>query len=91
MLFLDPKACLRIGDPEAVKAAIRAGLERLNSLAKGGGKVARALVLDGAARRGLGRADRQGLHQPGPGARAAAGGAGAAVRRRAGRGVMVFG
>ncbi len=48
MLFLDPKAALRIGDPEAVKAAIRAGLERLNSLAKGGGKVMRALVLDGA-------------------------------------------
>ena len=49
MLFLDPKACLRIGDPEAVRAAIRSGLERLNGIAKsGGGKVARALVLDGA-------------------------------------------
>jgi hypothetical protein len=48
MLFLDPKACLRIGDPKAVKAAIRAGLERLNGLAKGGGKVTRALILDGA-------------------------------------------
>ena len=48
MLFLDPKACLRIGEPEAVRAAIRAGLERLNGLAKGGGKVTRALVLDGA-------------------------------------------
>jgi feruloyl-CoA synthase len=48
MLFLDPKACLRIGDPEAVRAAIRAGLERLNGLAKGGGgKVVRALILDG--------------------------------------------
>jgi feruloyl-CoA synthase len=49
MLFLDPKACLRIGDPEAVRAAIRSGLERLNGIARGGGgKVARALVLDGA-------------------------------------------
>ena len=48
MLFLDPKAALRIGEPEAVRAAIRAGLERLNGLAKGGGKVVRALVLDGA-------------------------------------------
>ena len=48
MLFLDPKACLRIGEPDAVKAAIRVGLERLNGLAKGGGKVARALILDGA-------------------------------------------
>ncbi len=48
MLFLDPKACLRIGDPEAVKAAIRSGLERLNGLAKGGGRVTRALILDGA-------------------------------------------
>ncbi len=54
MLFLDPKACLRIGDPEAVKAAIRAGLERLNGLAKGGGKVTRALVLDGAPDAGSG-------------------------------------
>jgi len=48
MLFLDPKAASRIGDPEAVRAAIRAGLERLNGLAKGGGKVIRALILDGA-------------------------------------------
>ncbi|WP_029908547.1 feruloyl-CoA synthase [Caulobacter sp. UNC358MFTsu5.1] len=48
MLFLDPKAALRIGDPAAVKAAIRNGLERLNGLAKGGGKVTRALILDGA-------------------------------------------
>ena len=48
MLFLDPKACLRIGEPEAVRAAIRAGLERLNGLAKGGARVLRALVLDGA-------------------------------------------
>ena len=48
MLFLDPKAALRIGEPEAVRAAIRAGLERLNGLAKGGARVLRALVLDGA-------------------------------------------
>ena len=48
MLFLDLKACLRIGEPEAVRAAIRAGLERLNGLAKGGARVTRALVLDGA-------------------------------------------
>ena len=48
MLFLDPKACLRIGEPEAVRAAIRAGLERLNGLAKGGARVTRALILDGA-------------------------------------------
>jgi feruloyl-CoA synthase len=48
MLFLDPKAALRIGEPEAVRAAIRAGLERLNGLAKGGARVVRALVLDGA-------------------------------------------
>ena len=48
MLFLDPKACLRIGEPEAVRAAIRTGLERLNGLAKGGARVTRALVLDGA-------------------------------------------
>uniref|UniRef100_B0SZE7 AMP-dependent synthetase and ligase n=1 Tax=Caulobacter sp. (strain K31) TaxID=366602 RepID=B0SZE7_CAUSK len=48
MLFLDPKACLRIGDPEAVRAAIRSGLERLNGIARSGGaKVARALILDG--------------------------------------------
>jgi len=30
-----------------VRAAIRAGLERLNGLAKGGARVARALILDG--------------------------------------------
>jgi feruloyl-CoA synthase len=48
MLFLDAKACSRIGEPEAVRAAIRAGLERLNGLTKGGARVTRALVLDGA-------------------------------------------
>jgi len=48
MLFLDPKVCLRLGDPAAVRAAIQVGLERLNATAKGGGRVARALILDGA-------------------------------------------
>jgi feruloyl-CoA synthase len=48
MLFLDPKACLRLGDPVAVQAAIGAGLERLNASATGGGRVARALILDAA-------------------------------------------
>ena len=48
MLFLDPKAGLLLGDPAAVRAAITVGLERLNATAKGGGRVARALVLDGA-------------------------------------------
>jgi len=47
MLFLDPKACLRLGDPAAVRAAIQVGLERLNATARGGGRVARALILDG--------------------------------------------
>jgi feruloyl-CoA synthase len=47
MLFLDPKACLRLGDPAAVRAAIQMGLERLNGEARGGGRVARALILDG--------------------------------------------
>jgi feruloyl-CoA synthase len=48
MLFLDPKACLRLGDPAAVRAAIETGLQQLNASATGGGKVARALILDGA-------------------------------------------
>ena len=49
MLFLDAKACERLGDVGAVKAAIADGLSRLNGAAKGGGgKVLRALILDGA-------------------------------------------
>jgi feruloyl-CoA synthase len=48
MLFLDPKSCERLGGEAAVKAAIVEGLARLNASAKGGGKVARALILDGA-------------------------------------------
>jgi feruloyl-CoA synthase len=48
MLFLDTKACERLGDEVAVKAAIVAGLARMNASAQGGGKVIRALILDGA-------------------------------------------
>lgn len=49
MLFLDAKACERLGDEAAVTAAIAEGLSRLNAAAKGGGgKVLRALILDGA-------------------------------------------
>ncbi|KRA61559.1 feruloyl-CoA synthase [Caulobacter sp. Root655] len=48
MLFLDPKAGLLLGDPATVRKAIEVGLERLNATAKGGGRVARALILDGA-------------------------------------------
>jgi feruloyl-CoA synthase len=48
MLFLDPKQTLAIGGPEAAREAIRAGLTRMNAASKGGGgKVARALILDG--------------------------------------------
>jgi feruloyl-CoA synthase len=49
MLFLDAKACERFGDEAAVRTAIAEGLTRMNAAAKGGGgKVLRALVLDGA-------------------------------------------
>ncbi len=49
MLFLDPSNCARLGSDEAVRAAIREGLERMNAAAKGGGgRVWRALILDGA-------------------------------------------
>jgi feruloyl-CoA synthase len=49
MLFLDAKACERLGDTNVVKAAILEGLSRMNASAKGGGgKIARALILDGA-------------------------------------------
>jgi feruloyl-CoA synthase len=49
MLFLDAKACERLGGPDTVKAAIAEGLSRMNASAKGvGGKVLRALILDGA-------------------------------------------
>jgi feruloyl-CoA synthase len=48
MLFLDAKACERFGGLETVRARIVEGLSQLNASAKGGGKVARALILDGA-------------------------------------------
>lgn len=49
MLFLDAKACERLGDEEAVRAAIAKGLSQMNAAANGGGgKVLRALILPGA-------------------------------------------
>lgn len=49
MLFVDAKAAERLGDAEAVRAAIVEGLARMNASAKGGGgRIARALILDGA-------------------------------------------
>jgi feruloyl-CoA synthase len=49
MLFVDPAAASRLGDAAAVRAAIVEGLVRMNAVAKGGGgKVARALILDGS-------------------------------------------
>jgi feruloyl-CoA synthase len=48
MLFVDPTAAARLGDVAAVRAAVVEGLSRMNVAAKGGGKVARALILDGA-------------------------------------------
>ncbi|OYX04162.1 MAG: feruloyl-CoA synthase [Caulobacter vibrioides] len=49
MLFLDAKAAERLGSAEAVRAAIVEGLSRMNAAAKGGGgRIARALILDGA-------------------------------------------
>ena len=49
MLFLDPGFNARHPDPAEVRAVIRAGLEKMNAAAKGGGgKVLRALILEGA-------------------------------------------
>lgn len=49
MLFVDAKAAERLGSAEAVRAAIVEGLSRMNAAAKGGGgRIARALILDGA-------------------------------------------
>ncbi len=49
MLFLDAKTCERLGDDAAVRAAIAERLAAYNQQAKGGtGRIARALVLDGA-------------------------------------------
>ncbi|PLR28034.1 feruloyl-CoA synthase [Caulobacter zeae] len=48
MLFLEPRTCERLGGADAALAAVRSGLERFNAGAKGGGRVARALILPGA-------------------------------------------
>jgi feruloyl-CoA synthase len=49
MLFLDSAGAAKLGSPEAVREAVRVGLERMNAAAKGGGgRVWRALILDGA-------------------------------------------
>lgn len=49
MLFLDAKACGRLGDAGMVRAAIAERLVAYNQQAKGGtGRIARALILDGA-------------------------------------------
>lgn len=49
MLFLDPGFNARHPDPGEVRAVIRAGLEKMNAAAKGGGgRIWRALILDGA-------------------------------------------
>jgi len=47
MLFIDPTAATRLGDASAVRAAVVDGLTRMNITAKGGGRVTRALILDG--------------------------------------------
>ncbi|MFZ5668651.1 MAG: AMP-binding protein [Pseudomonadota bacterium] len=49
MLFVDPAGAARLGGPGPVREAVRAGLERLNAAARGGGgRIWRALILDGA-------------------------------------------
>ena len=49
LLFLNAPFCANLGGPDAVRQAVRSGLELMNSAAKGGGgKIARALILDGA-------------------------------------------
>jgi feruloyl-CoA synthase len=49
LLFLNAPHAATLGDAAAVRAAVHAGLERLNAQAMGaGGQVARALILDGA-------------------------------------------
>lgn len=48
MLFIDPTNAARLGSPEAVREAVRSGLAKMNAAARGGGgKVWRALILDG--------------------------------------------
>jgi feruloyl-CoA synthase len=49
LLFLNAPFCARLGDAEAVREAVRTGLQRMNAEARGGGgKVARAIILSGA-------------------------------------------
>jgi feruloyl-CoA synthase len=49
LLFLNAPVCAKLGDDAAVVAAVREGLERLNAQAKGsGGRIGRAIILDGA-------------------------------------------
>ena len=48
LLFLNAPFCARLGDAEAVREAVRTGLQRMNAEARGGGgKVARAIILSG--------------------------------------------
>jgi feruloyl-CoA synthase len=48
MLFIDPTNAARLGSPQAVREAVRSGLAKMNAAARGGGgKVWRALILDG--------------------------------------------
>ena len=49
LLFLNAPFCARLGDADAVRETVRAGLQRMNAEARGGGgKVARAIILSGA-------------------------------------------
>jgi feruloyl-CoA synthase len=49
LLFLNAPFCARLGDANAVREAVCAGLQRMNAEARGGGgKVARAIILSGA-------------------------------------------
>lgn len=49
LLFLNAPFCARLGDADAVREAVRTGLQRMNAEARGGGgKVARAIILSGA-------------------------------------------
>jgi feruloyl-CoA synthase len=49
LLFLNAPVCAKLGGHAEVEAAVRKGLERLNAESRGaGGKVGRALILDGA-------------------------------------------
>ena len=49
LLFLNAPFCARLGDADAVREAVRTGLQRMNAEARGGGgKVARAIILPGA-------------------------------------------